>query len=80
VYLEVSFHALKVETDSALVKVSVAANLEARVTEDGSVVTPGRRREVDDFGFGVVASNESTTNTKSTSSRNGLSDSNLTWT
>jgi hypothetical protein len=38
--LEILLHASKVETDSRLIEVAVATNLEAGVLEDGSVVAP----------------------------------------
>jgi hypothetical protein len=38
--LEILLHASEVEADSRLIEVAVTANLEAGVTEDGSVVAP----------------------------------------
>jgi hypothetical protein len=77
-YLEVFLHALKVEANRLLVEVAVAADLKARIAEDGGVVAPGWDGKVDDLGVGIVASEESTANTESTSTGDGLSNSNLT--
>lgn len=66
--LQVSLETLKVEADGRLVEISVAANLESGITEDGDVVSPCGGGEIDCLGARVVAGEEGTSNAESTSS------------
>jgi hypothetical protein len=77
IHLKVLLHTSEVETDRLLVEVAIAADLEARVLEDGSVVTPRRDREVDDLRVGIMASHERATHAQSTGAGNGLHDGDL---
>lgn len=72
--LDIANHALKVETDRILVVVAVLLNFEARVTEDGLVVGPGRGRDVDLLVSRKESLEESGANAQGTSARNGLSN------
>ena len=76
-YLEVFLESFEVKADSLLVVVTVAFDFEARVAEDGGMVTPCRGGEVYGLGVRVKASEESTTNAEGTSARDGLRNSNL---
>lgn len=75
--LEIIDHTTKVQSIGGLVKVTVLLDLHTRVTEDWDVVTPGRVGEEDLLGMGIPLAQESSTNTKSSSSRDGLGDSQL---
>ena len=70
--LQVLLQALKVKANGLLVEVPVLLDLQARVTEDGGMVTPRGSGQVDDFGIRIVASKEGTTNAECTSTRDGL--------
>lgn len=74
---EILLHALKVESDRLLVVVRVALDLESRILHDRDVVAPGRSREVDGLGVGVEALEERSSDAKSSSARDGLSDGDL---
>jgi hypothetical protein len=76
-HLEVFLQACKVKTDSLLVKVSVALDLKARITENGCVVAPRWHREVNGLGWLIVSRQESTSDSQSTSARDRLGDCNL---
>jgi hypothetical protein len=69
---EILFQTSKVQSNGLLVEVAVSANLQARITEDGNVVSPRRNREVNDLSMGVETTEESTTNAKGTGSRDRL--------
>lgn len=58
-------------------EVTISTYVETGVTEEGNVVTPGWIRKIDRFWTRKVASQEGTTDTKSTSSRDALSRCNL---
>lgn len=72
--LQVLDKTIKVQANGILVVVTVLANLEARVAEDGIVVGPGRGREKDLFGAGVEALEESTTDSERAGTGDGLCD------
>jgi hypothetical protein len=72
--LDVGNHSLKVEANRVLVVVAVLLDLEARVREDGAVVGPRGRGDVDGLCVGVVALEEGTANAKGTGTRDGLGD------
>lgn len=71
---EVCQHPVQVEPDSFLVIVLVILDLEPAILEDGNVVTPCRRWQVDGLGMGVVTLQEGSSNSQCTGSRNRLSD------
>jgi hypothetical protein len=48
------------------------SNFETRITEDGNMVAPGRRGDINNFRMRIVTSNECTTDTKSACARDGL--------
>lgn len=73
--LDVGNHAIEVQTNGVLVVVAVLLDLQARIIEDGLVVRPAGRGDVDGLRAGVEALQESTSNPKSTSSGDGLGDS-----
>lgn len=62
----------EIEANGFLIKVSVALDLEPRVAEDWSVVSPRRNGKVDSLGMGVVSCEERAANTECTSSRDRL--------
>lgn len=72
--LDVLQHSLQVQTDRLLVVVSVLLDFQSGVLEDGSVVTPGRCRQVDSLGMRVVSLQEGSSDSESASSRDGLGD------
>ena len=76
-YLDVGDHALKVEAVGLLVKVLVVVDLEAGILEDWDVVAPGGGGDKDLLAGGEPAGKEFTSDAKSTSSRDGLGNSNL---
>lgn len=72
--LDICDHALKVETNCVFIVVSVLFDGQARVFEDSSMVCPRWVWNVDFLCTRVESFEESTTNSKSTGSRDGLSD------
>ena len=76
-YLDILFQSSKVQTDGLLIEVPVLTDLEAGVTEDGSVVTPGWRREVDDLSGREEASQEGSSNSEGSGTRKRLGNGNL---
>lgn len=72
--LKVGNQALEVKTNGVLVVVTVLLNFQARVLEDGIVVGPAGGGEIDLLRAGVEALEESTTNSQSTSTGDGLGD------
>lgn len=76
-YLDVLFQSSKVQTDGLLIEVPVLTDLEARVAEDWSVVTPRWRGEVNNLGGREEASQEGTPNSKSSSTGKRLGNGDL---
>lgn len=76
--LDILDHTIEVEANSVLVVVPVLLNLQARVFEDGIVVCPRGRWDVDGLSTRVEAFQESTTNAQSASAGDGLGDGNAT--
>lgn len=74
--LDIIEHTLKVKTDGVLVVVPVLLHGDAGIAEDGLVVCPGWVGEVDGLVSGVEALKERSTNSQSTSSRDGLGNGN----
>jgi hypothetical protein len=72
--LDVSNHTLEVETDSLLVVVAVLLDLKTGVVEDSLVVSPRRLRDVDLLLAREELGEESSSDTKSTGTRDGLGD------
>ncbi len=72
--LKVGNQALEVEANGVLVVVTVLLNFQARVLEDGVVVGPARGGEIDLLRARVETLEESTTNSQSTSTGDGLGD------
>lgn len=72
--LDVSNHTLEVETDGLLVVVAVLLDLKTGVVEDGFVVGPRRLRDVDLLLTREELGEESSSNTESTGTRDGLGD------
>jgi hypothetical protein len=75
--LQIGLEAFKVEADGRLVEISVAANLESGITEDGDVVSPCGSGKVDCLGVRVVTGEEGASNTEGASAGDGLRDRNL---
>lgn len=76
-YLEVGLQPGKVQTDGAFIEISVSANFEARVLEEGYVVAPGGDGKVNGLGVGVVTRKEGASNTEGSSTRDGLGNGDL---
>jgi hypothetical protein len=55
-HLDIPLHALKVQTNSLLVKVSVLLDFQTGILGDRSMVTPRRGGQVDGFGVRVETS------------------------
>ena len=72
--LDILDQTLEVQTDGVLVVVAVLLDLEARVLEDGIVVSPAGVGQVDLLSAGVEALEESTTNAQGTGAGDGLGD------
>lgn len=73
--LDVSNQTLEVEADGLLVVVTVLLNFKTGVVEDSLVVSPRRLRDVDLLLAGEELGEESSTDTESSSARDGLGDS-----
>ena len=70
--LQVGHHALKVQPDGVLVVVPVLLDAQARVLEDGRVVGPARRGQVDGLGVRVEAREEGAADAQRARARDGL--------
>lgn len=71
---DVGQHALEIQTDGLLVVVAVLLDLETRIAEDGLVVGPRRRRDVDGLLAGVPARQEGGGDAQGAGARDGLGD------
>lgn len=72
--LEILDHSIKVETNGVLVVVSVFRHLKTRILEDGVVVRPARRGNVDLLAARIETFKERAAYSKGTSTRDGLCD------
>ena len=75
--LDILLQPSKVQTDRLFIEVPVLANFETGVAEDWSMVSPGRRREINNLGGGEETAQECASDSKSSSSRYRLGDRNL---
>jgi hypothetical protein len=76
-YLQVLLETFEVQTNGLLIEVSITFNFKARVAENWSVVTPSRIGKINCLRMWIVARKEGTSDSKSSSSRDRLSDTNL---
>jgi hypothetical protein len=72
--LDVGDEALKVKTNGVLVVVTVGRNLHSGVLEDGGMIGPAGGGKIDLLSVRVEALQESTSNSQSTGTGNGLRD------
>ena len=75
--IQVLLQTLEIQSNRFLVIVRVSLDFETRILENWNVITPSWGGEVDRLCVGIVTSEESSGDTKSTSSRKGLSDCDL---
>jgi hypothetical protein len=76
-YMEIFQHAINVKTVGLLIKVGVLLQVKTSVLHDRDVVTPGRVGDDDVLGMGEPGVQESSTNTESTSTGDGLGNGKL---
>jgi hypothetical protein len=75
--VEIFQHAINVKTVGLLIKVGVLLQVKTSVLHDRDMVTPGRVRNDDVLGMGEPGVQESSTNTESTSTGDGLGNGKL---
>ncbi len=75
--LEVGLHSLKVQTNSTLVEVSIAAHFQTAVAEHRKVVGPSWGRKIYYLSVWIMTRKEGSSDAQSASSRDRSSDSNL---
>lgn len=72
--LDIAEKSINVKSDGLLIVVAVALDGQSTVAENGSVVGPRRRRQVDGLGVGVELLEKSSSDAESTGTRDRLGD------